>query len=496
MIQTAPTAQDKFALALRSLPQLPRIIQYEDDYDERIRSIHVEESEDAADLHLSGEVAKLHFSKFEAGTRPLLRSFLLISLQTLSPATVQNYYKHLIRIDGNDIEFLALCKPMDAKASWPVMLAKYSEEAAIILKALVAFLCQIRFCQWTPLHADFVRTALSVPKGRDAYASIRAGDCFLSTDEEARLVRWIDDTAQSASELGKPDLEIACLVVCSYQMGMRPKQLGMLRKRDCSVRLSEVDGSEIVHLQFRMLKQRDATLSGLPLVRKVKREWASLFVALWRLKSSDRDDSFLFGFKSRVALSTALIAQLDEILPAGGRVAYDLRHSMAQRLVDSGASHEELAAAMGHSELRTGLVYFRASANQAELLNKALGVSETYRTVARIATERFIDESELAKLRGDQQIAGVPHGIPISGIGGCRSGQPSCPLNPVTACYGCPKFMPVRDLALHEQVLKEFRSIVLFYKDVGHGEVASPAYLQLQRTISEVQGVIRELEGT
>jgi len=162
--------------------------------------------------------------------------------------------------------------------------------------------------------------------------------------------------------------------------------------------------------------------------------------------------------------------------------------------VDSGASHEELAAAMGHSELRTGLVYFRASANQAELVNKALGISETYRTVARIATERFIDESELAKLRGDQQVGGVPHGIPISGIGGCESGQPSCPFNPVTACYGCPKFMPVRDLALHEQVLKDFRSIVLFYKDVGHGEVASPAYLQLQRTISEVQGVIRELE--
>ncbi|WP_271009428.1 tyrosine-type recombinase/integrase [Paucibacter sp. B51] len=493
MILALPIASDHFAQALRTLPPLPRIIQYEDDYDERIRSIHVEDAENFAELHLSGKPTKLNFSKFAPRTRPLLRSFLLISLQTLSPASVQNYYKNLIRIDGDDVELLALSRPMDAKASWPVMLAKYSEEIAFVLKALVAFLCQARIGQWTPLHADFVRKALAVPKGRDAYASVRAGDCFLSTDEEARLVRWIDDAARSPSEMNKADLEIACLVICSYQMGMRPKQLGILRKRDCSVRWSDVDGSPIVHLQFRMLKQRDALMSRLPLVRKVKREWASLFAALWSLKSSDRDDSFLFGFTSRSTLSAALIDKLDEILPAGGRVAYDLRHSLAQRLVDSGASHEELAAAMGHSELRTGLVYFRASANQAELVNKALGVSETYRTVARIATERFIDKCELAKLRGDQQIAGVPHGIPISGIGGCKSGQPSCSFNPVIACYGCPKFMPVRDLALHEQVLQDFRSIVLFYKDVGHGEVASPAFLQLQRTISEVQGVIRAL---
>jgi len=239
MIRTAPNANDKFVLALQSLPQLPRIIQYEDDYDERIRSIDVEESEDAADLHLSGVVSKLHFRKFGPRTRPLLRSFLFFSLQTLSPASVRNYYKHLIRVDGDDIEFLALSKPMDAKASWPIMLAKYSAEMALVVKALVSFLCLTRFGQWTPLHSDFVRTALSVPKGRDAYASVRAGDCFLSTDEEARLVRWIDNTARSASAMRKTELEIACLVVCSYQMGMRPKQMGMLRKRDCSVRLRE-----------------------------------------------------------------------------------------------------------------------------------------------------------------------------------------------------------------------------------------------------------------
>lgn len=166
---------------------------------------------------------------------------------------------------------------------------------------------------------------------------------------------------------------------------------------------------------------------------------------------------------------------------------------MAQRMVDAGASQEELAAALGHSVLRTGLVYFQSSANQAELVNQALAVSPTYNAVLKIAKAKFIEREELMTLRGDQQVAGVPHGIPIAGIGGCTTGQPLCPYNPVTACYGCPKFMPVNDVSVHEQVLRELRQVVIQFKDIGHGELKSPAYLQLQRTLSQVDAVIDEL---
>ncbi len=488
-------AEDRFARCLELLPPLPRIVQYEDDYAEKIRAVAVETCFDTLDLHTSGTVTKLHFIKFHERVRPLIRTYLLAALQTLAPETIGNIYKSLLRLSVADVELFAMATPLEAKSEWPGVTVRYPIEVALSLKWFVSFLCDIRFGHWTPIHNDFIRVALTVP-GRDAYATVRSGDCFLGVDEEARLVRWLDEATLAAPSMAKSETEIACLVVGAYQMGMRPKQLGVIRKHECSVRLSEEDGSAIVHLQFRMLKQRDSTLSRLPLIRKVKREWAPLFVALWNHKAADDDDSFLFGFQSRRALSSALIAKLEEILPGAGRVAYDLRHSLAQRLVDSGAGHEEIAAALGHAELKTSSVYFRGSANQAELVNKALGVSDTYRTVAKIAAEKFIRPDELAALRGDQQVAGVPHGVPISGIGGCKSGQPSCPFNPVTACYGCPKFMPVQDRALHEQVLKDFRGIVLFYKDIGHGEAASPAYLQLQRTISEVQGVIRELGGS
>lgn len=198
MNRVLPSAEDILSLALQSLPPLPRIIQYEDDYEDRIRSIHVEDAENFAELHLSGQVLRLHFSKFEPRIRPLLRAFLLLGLQTLSPASIQNLYKNLIRVAADDIEQLALSMPMDAKASWPTLLARYPEEVTLSIKSLVGFLCQVRFIHWTPLHADFVRTALSVPAARDAYSTVRSGDRFLSIDEESRLVRWLDDAVLSA----------------------------------------------------------------------------------------------------------------------------------------------------------------------------------------------------------------------------------------------------------------------------------------------------------
>ena len=124
------------------------------------------------------------------------------------------------------------------------------------------------------------------------------------------------------------------------------------------------------------------------------------------------------------------------------RTATDLRHTAAQRLVDAGATEEELAAFLG-TWLGTGLIYFGASASQAERVNRALGISTIYQRVAKIAHDRFISPEELADLKGDQQIAGVPHGIPIAGIGGpCRAAK--LPVQPhhvllrlpqVHACY-------------------------------------------------------------
>jgi hypothetical protein len=156
--------------------------------------------------------------------------------------------------------------------------------------------------------------------------------------------------------------------------------------------------------------------------------------------------------------------------------ATDLRHTAAQRLVDAGASQDELAEFMGHTDITTGLVYFQTSPNQAERVNRALGISQVYQKVAQIAHDRFISKEEMAGLKGEHQIAGVPHGIPIAGIGGCASGQPACPFNPITSCYGCRKFMPLHELPIHQQVLQDLRGIVVFFNEASRGDANSPAY--------------------
>jgi hypothetical protein len=233
----------------------------------------------------------------------------------------------------------------------------------------------------------------------------------------------------------------------------------------------------------------------LPLTRKVKYDWSILFVELFKrssmkgLAGTDR----IFQIDSSRAAAQIIIKATGALLP-DSRSATELRHTAAQRLVDAGASQEELAEFMGHSDIDTGLVYFQSSPNQAERVNRALGISEIYKQVSKIAHDRFISTDELSKLKGDQQIGGAPHGIPITGIGGCSTGQPACPSNPVIACYGCRKFMPISDVEMHKKVLIDFREIVSFFSKSSRGDQNSPAYLQLMRTISNVQSVISEIE--
>lgn len=188
-----------------------------------------------------------------------------------------------------------------------------------------------------------------------------------------------------------------------------------------------------------------------------------------------------------------VIAEQTESL-GSRRIATDLRHTAALRIVDAGASEEELAAFMGHTDLNTGLIYFTSSRSQAERINQALGISSTYQNVMKIAHSQFISSDELAALKGEQQIAGVPHGIPIAGIGGCELGQPNCPNNPVMSCYGCGRFMPIASAGIHLQVLQDLRAVMKFFYVSSHAEPGSPA-LQLESTIARVQAVIDELRG-
>jgi hypothetical protein len=55
--------------------------------------------------------------------------------------------------------------------------------------------------------------------------------------------------------------------------------------------------------------------------------------------------------------------------------------------------------------------------------------------------------------------------------------------------------MPLHDSTIHKKVLEDMRSIVTLFSSASKNDSSSPAFLQLQRTISEVQQVIQEIDG-
>jgi integrase len=415
-------------------------------------------------------------------------------LAELSPVTASKYLSGLRQLPSESIAQFATSKPQDVRSFWKLLDPENTSYAACVaLKSLLTFQCRFRVGKWTPESHDIV-SQLPLPK-RDKYRSVRVGDVFLTAAEEAELVRHIDSVCERVrlepATMPRDVLEATGMLVCSYQFGLRAKQIAMLEMRGIRIWRDDLGESPAVHLTFTMIKQRSAK-KVFPMVRRVKREWAPIFVNLFNdakvkgLSGADR------VFQRTPVEVWQAVADLTEAVAERRRTTRELRHSAAQRLVDAGASEEELAAFMGHSDLDTGLIYFRSSSSQGERVNKALGISGIYRQVARIAHARFISAEELLDLKGEQQVAGVPHGIPIAGIGGCTSGQPSCSYNPVLSCYGCSKFMPLADAGIHKRVMEDLRAVVKLFYTSSRAQRGSPAF-QLEETIAKVQAVITEL---
>lgn len=491
---------DPIDALLSALPTLPPTIRYYDDFDDCVRSIPTPVDVDVFEYKYDGQRGSFDFARFDNSCGRLLKHlFAYVLGEDYSVSTAVHAVTGAIHLSRDEIASAITATPIGIQQFWTVLRAKALPKTAYsCLKTLLHMLCIHRLNGWSRSYLEFL-SALPWP-ARDPYAGVRSGDVFLLVDEEARIVRYLDEIAAQVVSAATPliaDLDEAGMLLCSYAFAMRPVQIAKLKMRNVRVWREAPDDLPTVHLTFHMAKQKDPARRK-PLTRRVKREWAPILAALDEQR------------KAEAAAGSARFFRVQSAGDAGSRIARlvrklidseergtptDLRHTAAQRLVDAGASHEELAEFMGHSYVRTGLVYYETSASHAERINRALGASDVYRRVAKIAHDRFISPEELTHLKGEQQIAGVPHGIPIAGIGGCTSGQPACPYNPVTSCYGCRKFMPLHDKAMHESVLASMREVVVLFEQSSRGETRSPTYLQLQRTIAEIQTVIDELEG-
>lgn len=477
-------------------PRLPAIIKYVDDFTDETHSI-VDLDETCWRVWSDGAANTCNFAPYGVDPALLLviKGWVADAMMRGAPSSAVTIFRALAYVPVDKVALFLEVNLDQVRAMWDQLRASTLNRAGYTaLKSLLRFSARSHIGSWNPLYQSFISTSLPEPS-YDKFATVRAGDVFISVEEEAKIVRWIYENAVRAASLSSQDLIDTAMIVCCYQFAMRPKQIGMLRRRDCRVLRDEANKGHSVHLTFKMIKQKTKTSADIPLIRRVKREWATLFAELFQRGADRSGDDFLLGYESAYKVSARIGEPLSEILHTQ-RSATDLRHSGAIRHVDAGASAEELAEYMGHSSLETGLVYFDTSSTQAERVNQALGISETYVRLAKLGKERFISTADLSALKGEHQIAGVPHGTPIAGIGGCQTGQPLCPYNPITACYGCPKFLPVNEVEIHKKVLGDFREVVKFFYEASRGESTSPAYLQLQRTIAEVAAVIDELENS
>jgi integrase len=481
-----------------ALPALPKILRYYDSFEDRLRSIVGIDKKESVVVFFNGLKANIHFDRFDDKLSFVLKNLFVFMLsEDLNLKSISSNIESLKFVDTNIIINLITCHPTDVANEWvKIRSENLQPQVYQFLKSLLRMLMAYRIGGWS---IDYIHLLKALPMpAKDKYAGLRSGDVFLSVNEEAILVGHIDRVSQDLQE--SPEtipteilIEVSMLLF-AYQFGMRPLQIAWVRMSDVRLWNKDEDKSS-VHITFRMIKQK-STSKVRPLTRKIKFEWCCIVRELYlrRQKNNATGKDKLLDAKSGQEAGSQ-IAQLLGKLISGGATATDLRHTAALRLVDAGASKEELAEFLGQSDVNTCLVYFTASANQNERVNKALGISDIYSSVARISRDKYISVDELSRLKDEQQIAGVPHGIPIAGIGGCSSGQPLCPSNPILACYGCHKFMPVHEIGIHEQVLDDFRNIINTFRGASRDEQSSPAFLQLQHTISSVQAIIEEIKG-
>jgi integrase len=488
----------------KKLPPLPFIIRYLDDFSDTWRTISAPLPSEKWQLIGDGFESFLDFEGFKGPVDIILKHWAAWALSHLSVATVRLYFRYMRDLyfeDGYQVfQNLISMTPLELKSAWRSrILPNTSIHKLVSLKSYLFFSCEMSLGALGPGYVDFIGS-FSLPP-RDKYNAVREGNVFLGADEEAPIVDHLDDINSVGLPLATYDeLRSACILCLSYQYAMRPAQIAKVRMSDVKIYAPEGDEPPVVHITFLRAKQRSAN-QRLPMVRKIKREWSFIFERFYGLRNANAltnveegalHDSFFGLTPSSVSV---LIPQTTELVTGIGRPANHLRHSAAQRLVDAGASQIELAEFMGHAYADTGLVYFDASPAQADRINKALALSPVYSNVAEVARTRTIDKAKLLRVAPDRQIGGVPHGIPIAGIGSCDLGQSLCSKNPVLSCYSCRKFMAVADVDIHKEVLQELRPIVRFFYDESRGETNSPAYMQLRRTLESVQAFIAQIDG-
>lgn len=483
-----------------SLPPLPPIVRYYDDFAAEFYDLTDLTSLPSAIVKIDGKRLRINFEGYRS-LSAILKHVVVDWFHRFDLHTVVNQMSQLesyVRCHGIDSLITLVAAPIvDARSHWNIFArpnATLSQARA--LRSMLHSLCRLSIGYWNPGFGTLVR-ALKSPRV-DSHRVIRTGECFLPLDHQATIVDYIDEIcgllAKSPDAVDGVTLRDACTLVIAFQYAFRPGQIARIEVADV-----RVFSTGAVHVAVVAAKQR-ALRKRVRITRRIKREWAPLFIELLRRRPND-DLGANSETPERLLFRLApweigdVLTELCADLTGEAWTGTDLRHTAAQRLADAGVAHSALSEFMVHASHQTANVYFDTSPTQAQRVNQALAISPIYANVAKIASSRTIDKDMLLRLPHDNQIGGVPHGIPIAGIGSCEAGQSLCRKDPVLSCYTCRHFMPLRDAAIHERVLKDLRPVVTDFAAASRNNEQSPAFVQLRSTLDGVRRVVEGLKA-
>ncbi|MEX3934590.1 hypothetical protein AB4Y32_22850 [Paraburkholderia phymatum] len=220
---------DPIEKVLAALPILPPVIRYYDEFDDCVRSIPDPEGSDSFEYMYDGSRGVFDFARFGRAYGLLLKHvFAFVLGEDLSMSTVLHAVGGGLHISRDDMASVLSATPTGILRLWKILRSRDMPTTAYsCVKTVLRMLCRHRLNGWSESYLEFL-SALPWPAG-DAYAGVRSGDAFLSVDEEASIVRYLDGIAdQVATESGRaagalpPALDEAGMLLCAYIGGLLP----------------------------------------------------------------------------------------------------------------------------------------------------------------------------------------------------------------------------------------------------------------------------------
>lgn len=477
-----------------ALPNLPAIIKY---FDEDIEEhVVIRELENARSVQICGNT--LRFDEFSPSVWRLFKHAVYYFLRENAPRTAVTYFQGYIRVERDNPNLLAALSgmsPSSARNVWVALLRPQftSYDHGANARSFLRFCAKAAIGEWNDSFGAFV-SELPVPS-LDKYKGVEDDSAFIPILDQKKIVDALDQvsrTIKMGETLTFDQLRAYTALLISYSYGTRPTQLARMKVDDVTL-----TNHGQIRVRYPWIKQNDQG-RALWKIQKIKADWAPIVENCVRarhtfpLEGRGRLKFFFLDDAAQIGLS---IRQLIERVCGTPYGATMLRHTVAQRMADAGYGLEQIADALCQSDYRTPQVYIQNSASEAHMVNAALGLSPVYQAVIEVAKTGRINKADLMRLPPDNQIGGIPHGIPIAGIGACTRGQSLCAWNPVTSCYTCPEYIAVDDPAVHRDVAESLRPVVMDFREFGRGDTANPAFTQLRRTIEAAEAFADLFEG-